>query len=133
MAAVTTPRARWLCRVLSPVKFRRDSMASTIGRKSYARITDSYHLPSLIEVQLDSFKWLRDEGLSQLFDEITPVESFNKGMKLFFPSRAPESKEFGLKYWFEDSKYSPDECLDRAMTSSPPRNVQVLLAGPEAS
>ncbi|MBI4314505.1 MAG: DNA-directed RNA polymerase subunit beta [Chloroflexi bacterium] len=106
-------------------------MASTIGRKSYARITDSYHLPSLIEVQLDSFKWLRDEGLSQLFDEITPVESFNKGMKLFFPSRAPESKEFGLRYWFETPKYDPDECLDRDMTYAAPLYVKVLLAGPE--
>ncbi|MEK9164246.1 MAG: DNA-directed RNA polymerase subunit beta, partial [Chloroflexota bacterium] len=106
-------------------------MASTIGRKSYARITDSYNLPSLIEVQLESFKWLKDEGLSELFDEITPVESFNKGMKLFFPSRVPESKEFGLKYWFEDPKYDPDECLDRDMTYAAPLHVKVLLAGPE--
>ncbi|HKZ68505.1 MAG TPA: DNA-directed RNA polymerase subunit beta [Anaerolineales bacterium] len=106
-------------------------MASTIGRKSYARITKEYKLPKLIEVQLDSFVWFRDEGLAQLFDEITPVESFNKGMKLFFPSRTPESKEWGLKYWFEDSKYSPDECLDRDMTYAAPLYVKVLLAGPE--
>ena len=75
-------------------------MASLIDRTSYARITDTYNLPSLIEVQLESFEWFRTEGMGQLFDEITPVESFNKGMKLFFPSRAPESKEWGLKYWF---------------------------------
>ncbi len=106
-------------------------MASTIGRKSYARITKEYKLPTLIEVQLESFVWFRDEGLAQLFDEITPVESFNKGMKLFFPSRTPESKEWGLKYWFEDSKYSPDECLDRDMTYAAPLYVKVLLAGPE--
>ena len=106
-------------------------MASTIDRTSYARITDTYNLPSLIEVQLESFQWFKTEGLGQLFDEITPVESFNKGMKLFFPSRAPESKEWGLKYWFEAPKYDPDECLDRDMTFAAPLYVKVLLAGPE--
>ncbi|HLF02638.1 MAG TPA: DNA-directed RNA polymerase subunit beta [Anaerolineales bacterium] len=106
-------------------------MASPIGRKSYARITEEIKLPNLIEVQLESFEWFKKEGLSQLFDEITPVESFNKGMKLFFPSRTPESKEWGLKYWFEDSKYDPDECLDRDMTYAAPMYVKVLLAGPE--
>ena len=45
----------------------------------------------------------------------------------------PESKEFGLKFWFEDSKYGPDECLDRDMTFSAPLYVKVLLAGPEVS
>ncbi|MBI3243604.1 MAG: DNA-directed RNA polymerase subunit beta [Chloroflexi bacterium] len=108
-------------------------MASLIDRTSYARITDTYNLPSLIEVQLESFEWFKTEGLGQLFDEITPVESFNKGMKLFFPSRAPESKEWGLKYWFEDPKYDPDECLDRDMTYAAPLYVKVLLAGPEVS
>jgi len=106
-------------------------MASTIDRTSYARITDTYDLPSLIEVQLESFAWFKTEALGQLFDEITPVESFNKGMKLFFPSRSPESKEWGLKYWFEDPKYDPDECLDRDMTYAAPLYVKVLLAGPE--
>ncbi len=106
-------------------------MASTIGRKSYARITEEYKLPTLIEVQLESFEWFRNDGLAQLFDEITPVESFNKGMKLFFPSRTSESKEWGLKYWFEDPKYDPEECLDRDMTYAAPLYVKVLLAGSE--
>ncbi len=106
-------------------------MASTIGRKSYARITQDFLLPKLIEVQLESFEWFKTEGLAQLFDEITPVESFNKGMKLFLPSRTPESKEWGLKYWFEDPKYDPDECLDRDMTYAAPLYVKVLLAGSE--
>ncbi|MBM4424977.1 MAG: DNA-directed RNA polymerase subunit beta [Chloroflexi bacterium] len=106
-------------------------MTSTIGRKSYARITEEYKLPTLIEVQLESFEWFKKDGLAQLFDEITPVESFNKGMKLFFPSRTPESKEFKLQYWFEDPKYGPDECLDRDMTYAAPLYVKVLLAGTE--
>ena len=108
-------------------------VVSTNKRKSYSRLKQNYELPSLIEVQLDSFEWFKKEGLPQLFDEITPVESFNKGMKLYFPSKMPESKEFGLKFWFEDSKYGPDECLDRDMTFSAPLYVKVLLAGPEVS
>ena len=67
------------------------------GRKSYSRIPDIFSLPTLIEVQLDSFEWLREEGLSELFDEISPIESYNGGMKLFFPSQSQESREFGLK------------------------------------
>jgi DNA-directed RNA polymerase subunit beta len=43
-------------------------MASTLGQKYYSRIPDLYALPSLIEVQLDSFEWLKTEGLDELFD-----------------------------------------------------------------
>ena len=50
------------------------------GRKSYARIPDIHTLPTLIEVQLDSFEWFKQEGLAELFNEISPIESFNKGM-----------------------------------------------------
>jgi DNA-directed RNA polymerase subunit beta len=64
-------------------------MASVLPTKSYARIPVIYGLPNLIDVQLDSFQRLKDEGLGDLFNEISPIESYNKGMKLFFPSRAP--------------------------------------------
>ena len=39
-------------------------------------------LPSLIQVQLDSFERFRREGLAELFDEISPIESFNGKLKL---------------------------------------------------
>ena len=48
-----------------------------LGSKSYAHRTDAERLPGLIEVQLASFRWFQDEGMRQLFDEISPVESFN--------------------------------------------------------
>ena len=64
-------------------------MSSSLPRKSYARIPVNIKLPNLIEVQLDSFERLKREGLGDLFHEVSPIESYNKGMKLYFPSRGP--------------------------------------------
>jgi DNA-directed RNA polymerase subunit beta len=71
-----------------------------LPRKNYARIPVQLDLPNLIEIQLDSFARLKKDGLGDLFHEVSPIESYNKGMKLFFPSRSPEAKQWGLKYWF---------------------------------
>ena len=87
-------------------------------------------LPDLIEVQLDSFLRLKAEGLVDLFDEISPIESYNKGMKLYFPSR-PSLKPWELKYWFEAPKHTIEECVERDLTYASPLYVSVLLAGPE--
>jgi DNA-directed RNA polymerase subunit beta len=106
-------------------------MASALPEKNYARIPVTLDLPNLIEVQLDSFQRLKAEGLGDLFHEISPIESYNKGMKLFFPSRSPESKQWGLKYWFGDPKHSIEECVERDLTYASPLYVSVLLAGPD--
>ena len=52
--------------------------------KSYARTINPLELPSLIDIQLDSFDNFIDESLSELFQEISPIESFNGDLKLFF-------------------------------------------------
>ena len=104
-------------------------MASVLEKKSYARIPVIYNLPNLIEAQLDSFNRLKSDTLIDLFSEISPIESYNKGMKLYFPSDAPEAE--GLKYWFGEPKHSIDECVERDLTYSSPMYVSVLLAGPE--
>ncbi len=106
-------------------------MASALSRKNYARIPVDLRLPNLIEVQLDSFERLKREGLGDLFHEVSPIESYNKGMKLYFPSRSPESQEWGLKYWFGAPKHSIEECVERDLTYSSPLYVSVLLAGPD--
>jgi DNA-directed RNA polymerase subunit beta len=106
-------------------------MASKLGQKWYSRIPDVYELPRLIEVQLDSFRWLQERGLKELFDEISPIISYNGGMKLFFPGDSPEAKEFKLDYWFEDPKHEIEECLERDLTFAAPLYVSVLLAGSE--
>ncbi len=106
-------------------------MASVLPQKNYARIPVSLDLPNLIEVQLDSFVRLKNEGLGDLFHEISPIESYNKGMKLYFPSRGPEAQQWGLKYWFGEPKHSMEECVERDLTYASPLNISVLLAGPD--
>ncbi|MEJ5222997.1 MAG: DNA-directed RNA polymerase subunit beta [Anaerolineales bacterium] len=106
-------------------------MTSTLPRKNYARIPVTLNLPNLIEVQLDSFERLKREGLGDLFHEVSPIESYNKGMKLYFPSRSPESEQWGLKYWFGEPKHTIEECVERDLTYARPLYVSVLLAGPD--
>jgi DNA-directed RNA polymerase subunit beta len=105
-------------------------MAQLPPSKSYARIDVKFKLPDLIEVQLDSFERLQSERLADLFHEISPIESYSGDMRLYFPSQSPESEEWGLSYWFEESKYNVDECVERDLTFAKPLYVSVLLAGP---
>lgn len=102
-------------------------MTSVLPKKSYARIPVTLGLPNLIEVQIESFKRLKSEGLESLFHEISPIESYNKGMQLYFPGQSPEAKEWDLKYWFDEPKYSIAECVERDLTYSSPLYVSVLL------
>jgi DNA-directed RNA polymerase subunit beta len=97
------------------------------GSKSYARITSTEKLPRLIEVQLKSFRWLQEEGLTQLFDEISPIESFNGNLKLYFPGSRAQEAHFDLGYSFGEPKYSEEECLERDITYAAPMYVQVVL------
>jgi DNA-directed RNA polymerase subunit beta len=106
-------------------------MASDFPSKSYARIQVTLPLPDLIEVQLESFERLKKDGLGDLFHELSPIESYNKGMKLYFPSRTPESDQWGLTYWFGEPKHTLDECVERDLTFASPLYVSVLLAGPD--
>ncbi len=73
-------------------------MAQALPTKTYSRLSTQLDLPDLIEVQLSSFRRLKEEGLADLFDEISPIESYNKGMKLYFPSRTPEAKQWKLSF-----------------------------------
>lgn len=104
-------------------------MATALPSKSFARIDVKLPLPALIKVQLESFERLKKEGLEDLFHELSPIESYNKGMKLYFPGRTPEAKQWGLTYWFEEPKHNMEECVERDLTYSRPLWVSVLLAG----
>ncbi|UCC88768.1 MAG: DNA-directed RNA polymerase subunit beta [Anaerolineales bacterium] len=91
-------------------------MSHTLARKSYARIPDVLELPKLIEVQLKSFEWFLEEGLAELFAEVSPIVSFNKNLELHF-----------LDYRFDEPKYPEDECRERDMTYASPLWVNVQL------
>ncbi len=106
-------------------------MADLLPTKSYARIDVGLELPKLIQVQMDSFERLKREGFNHLFAEINPIESYNQGMQLYLPCDDAFSKEWGLTYWFEDPKYTIEECLERDLTYASPLYVTVLLKGKE--
>ncbi len=85
-------------------------------RKNYGRIPDVHPLPALIQVQLKAFEWFKSEGLRELFEEISPIVSFNKQLELHFGD-----------FWFGDPKHSEKECRDRDMTYAAPLWVKVRL------
>jgi len=96
--------------------------------KSYARISDVHHLPNLIEVQLDSFRWFQEVALPELFDEISPIVSYSGNLELHFPGLNQRmNSEFGLDYRFEEPKYTEKECLERDITYAAPLYVKVML------
>jgi len=101
-------------------KISQNSHNGAVKRKSYNRIPDIHDIPNLIEVQIQSFNWFRDEGLRELINEISPIISFNKNLEMHF-----------LDYRFETPKYSEKECRDMDMTYASPLWVQVRLLNRE--
>ncbi|MDW8351156.1 MAG: DNA-directed RNA polymerase subunit beta [Anaerolineae bacterium] len=95
--------------------------------KSYARAANIQLLPKLIEVQIQSFKLFQDELLRELFEEISPIESFNGEMALYFPGNYKQAREYGLTYWFEEPKVSIEECVERDLTYGAPLYAKVAL------
>ncbi|MDA0769205.1 MAG: DNA-directed RNA polymerase subunit beta [SAR202 cluster bacterium Casp-Chloro-G4] len=93
-------------------------------RQSYAKLPSILDVPNLIQVQLDSFNWFKTEGLRELFDEISPIEDFAGGrFELTFEN-----------HYFEQPKYTEQECREKEVTFSAPLHVTVKLkinaAGP---
>ena len=97
------------------------------NQKSYARIPDVHSIPTLIKVQLESFEWFKTEGLRELFDEISPIESFNKDYSLYFPGDNDVARQLNLTYWFGDPKYSEAQCREMDMTYAAPLHLKVAL------
>ena len=91
-----------------------------VARKNYARTPAVLDLPRLTEVQLRSFEWFKQEGLKELFAEISPIASFNKALELHFTD-----------FRFEDPQYPEEECRERDITFSAPLWVKVKLLNRE--
>jgi len=85
-------------------------------RRDYSRIEAGYPPPSLIDMQLDSFRWFREGGVSELFREISPIVSFNKNLELHF-----------LGHRFDEPKFNVADCREMDMTYSVPLWVTVRL------
>ncbi len=90
-------------------------------RENYARIAEVLAMPNLIRLQLDSFRWFIEEGLKELFAEISPIQDFTgKNLELQF-----------LDYSFGVPKYNVQECRERDMTFAAPLRVRVRLRAKE--
>ena len=87
-----------------------------LPKKKYSRTHDVLELPKLIDVQLNAYQWFREKGLKELFDEISPIVSFNKNLELHF-----------LDYRFDEPKYDEAECRERDISYASPLWVKVRL------
>ena len=78
-------------------------MASRVAeRLSFAKIPEVLPLPDLLAVQHESFKWFLDEGLREIFEEISPIEDFTGSLALELTDHR-----------FGDAPLSLDECKER--------------------
>ena len=88
-----------------------------IAVQSFSTIPNVLEIPSLIQLQLDSFDWFRREGLRDLLDEISPIQDFTSSkMDLIFG-----------EYEFREPKYDQNECRERDKTYAAPLFVDVEL------
>jgi len=85
--------------------------------KAFNSIGNNVDVPNLVQVQVNSFEWLKTEGLKELFEEISPIEDFSGGR---FDLRF-------LSHEIRDSKFSERECRQREITYSAPLYVTVQL------
>jgi DNA-directed RNA polymerase subunit beta len=85
-------------------------------RRNYSRVRTSVDLPDLIEIQTKSFDWFVEQGLKEVFEDASPITSFNGDLKLSF-----------LDYRFEDPKYNVVESKLRKINYSRPLKVKVML------
>ena len=85
-------------------------------RRSFARISEVLELPNLIEIQTSSYQWFLDEGLKEMFSEISPIEDFSGNLRLEF-----------VGYSLGEPKYSVEESKERDVTYAAPLRVTVRL------
>lgn len=91
-------------------------------RMSFSRQKEVLEMPNLIEVQKDSYKWFLEEGLREVFDDISPIEDYGGHLSLEF-----------VDYVLceDDIKYTIEECKERDATYAAPLKVKVRLHNKE--
>ncbi len=91
-------------------------------RMSYSRQKEVLEMPNLIEVQTESYKWFLEEGLNEVFKDISPIEDYSEHLSLDFVS---------FVLCEDDVKYSIEECKERDATYAAPLKVKVRLRNKE--
>ncbi|QJD85094.1 DNA-directed RNA polymerase subunit beta [Cohnella herbarum] len=90
------------------------------SRRSYARINEVLDVPNLIEIQQQSYQKFLDEGLREIFQDISPISDFTGNLVLEF-----------IDYSLGEPKYSVDESKERDVTYAAPLRVKVRLLNKE--
>ena len=93
-----------------------------VMRMSYSRQEEVLEMPNLIEVQKDSYQWFLDEGLKEVFDDISPIADYSGSLSLEFVD---------FELCRDDVKYSIEECKERDATFAAPLKVKVRLYNKE--
>ena len=91
-------------------------------RMSFSKQKEVLEMPNLIEVQTDSYKWFLEEGLNEVFRDISPIEDYGGNLSLEFVS---------FELCKDDVKYSIEECKERDATYAAPLKVKVRLHNKE--
>lgn len=90
-------------------------------RITYSRIDEVLEMPNLIEVQKDSYQWFLDEGLKEVFEDISPITDYNGNLVLEFVDFRLDS----------EPKYTIPECKERDTTYAAPMRVKTRLRNKE--
>ena len=90
-------------------------------RWNYSKIDEVMGMPDLIEIQKDSYQWFLNEGIREVFEDISPIEDFTGNLVLEFIDHKLESTP----------KYTEDECRERDVTYAVPLKVKVRLINKE--
>jgi DNA-directed RNA polymerase subunit beta len=85
-------------------------------RMNYGKIKEVLEMPNLIEIQQKSYQWFLDEGLRELFEDISPIQDFTGNLVLEF-----------IDYSLGEPKYDVEECKERDVTYAAPLRVKVRL------
>ncbi len=89
-------------------------------RRSYAAISEILDVPNLIEVQLNSYQWFINEGLREMFQDISPIQDFTDNLILEF-----------FDHSIGEAKYSVEESKERDVTYAAPIKAKVRLINKE--
>ena len=90
-------------------------------RMSYSKIDEVLDMPNLIEIQKNSYKNFLEEGLMEVFKDVSPITDYTGNLILEFVSYSLD----------EAPKYSVEECKERDTTYSAPLKVKVRLINKE--
>lgn len=95
-----------------------------VGRKermSFSKINEVGEMPNLIQIQTESYDWFIKEGLSEVFEDISPIRDYADNLILEF-----------IDYSLSDPpKYEQEECKERDVTYAAPLKVKVRLVNKE--